>query len=287
MSEIRYMISETAKQVDVEAHVLRYWEEELSLPIDRNEMGHRYYTEDDITLFKNIKELKERGFQLKAIKMLLPELRRNGRLDMDKLLKQREALNQAVEEAETPDSSQMQTVSKAATGQKTQAIPKAQATQNVQMTESNTQETIEGKRKTRADSEKNTGEQIKSEELPAEEAQVTAPTAPAEGDRMQQFQMILGNIVLKALQENNRELSRSVSDQVSDQVSDNVLKEMDYLMRVREEREDERFKKLDETIRLTQRSRKEAAAARVEARRLKKLEKKEKKQSRGGLFAKR
>ena len=124
MSEIRYMISETAKQVDVEAHVLRYWEEELSLPIDRNEMGH-------------IKELKERGFQLKAIKMLLPELRRNGRLDMDKLLKQREALNQAVEEAETPDSSQMQTVSKAATGQKTQAIPKAQATQNVQMTESN------------------------------------------------------------------------------------------------------------------------------------------------------
>lgn len=70
-------------------------------------------------------------------------------------------------------------------------------------------------------------------------------------------------------------------------MSDNVLKEMDYLMRVREEREDERFKKLDETIRLTQRSRKEAAAARVEARRLKKLEKKEKKKSRGGLFAKR
>ena len=94
MSEIRYMISETAKQVDVEAHVLRYWEEELSLPIDRNEMGHRYYTEDDITLFKNIKELKERGFQLKAIKMLLPELRRNGRLDMDKLLKVKGALMQ-------------------------------------------------------------------------------------------------------------------------------------------------------------------------------------------------
>ena len=37
MSEIRYMISETAKQVDVEAHELRYWEEELGLPIERNE----------------------------------------------------------------------------------------------------------------------------------------------------------------------------------------------------------------------------------------------------------
>ena len=266
MSEIRYMISETAKQVDVEAHVLRYWEEELSLPIDRNEMGHRYYTEDDITLFKNIKELKEQGFQLKAIKMLLPEIRRNGRLDMDKLLKQREALNQAAQAAEMPDGSQI--------------------TVKMQTAEGNAQETIEGKRKIRSDSEENTGEQIKSKELPVEEAQVTASTAPAEGDRMQQFQMILGNIVLKALQENNRELSRSVSDQVSDQVSDNVLKEMDYLMRVREEREDERFKKLDETIRLTQRSRKEAAAARVEARRWKKLEKKEKKKGRLGLFAK-
>ncbi len=97
---------------------------------------------------------------------------------------------------------------------------------------------------------------------------------------MQQFQMILGNIVLKALQENNRELSRSVSDQVSDQVSDNVLKEMDYLMRVREEREDERFKKLDETIRLTQRSRKEAAAA-GGGQKAQKLEKKEKKKEPG------
>ena len=91
MGEIRYMISETAKQVDVEAHVLRYWEEELSLPIDRNEMGHRYYTEDDISLFKNIKELKEQGFQLKAIKMLLPELRKKGGFNMDRLLEKKEA----------------------------------------------------------------------------------------------------------------------------------------------------------------------------------------------------
>ena len=42
MGEVRFMISEAAKQVDVEAHVLRYWEEELSLNIRRTEMGHRY-----------------------------------------------------------------------------------------------------------------------------------------------------------------------------------------------------------------------------------------------------
>jgi deoxyribose-phosphate aldolase len=36
----------------VESHVLRYWEEELHLPIKRNELGHRYYTKEDVELFK-------------------------------------------------------------------------------------------------------------------------------------------------------------------------------------------------------------------------------------------
>ena len=30
MSETRYMISDASRLVDVEAHVLRYWEEELA-----------------------------------------------------------------------------------------------------------------------------------------------------------------------------------------------------------------------------------------------------------------
>ena len=41
MDTKRYIISDAAKMVDVEAHVLRYWEDELELPIARNEMGHR------------------------------------------------------------------------------------------------------------------------------------------------------------------------------------------------------------------------------------------------------
>ncbi len=74
MGEVRYMISDAARLVDVEAHVLRYWEEELELPIGRNEMGHRYYTEENVRLFQRIRELKEQGVQLKAIKMLIPDL---------------------------------------------------------------------------------------------------------------------------------------------------------------------------------------------------------------------
>lgn len=65
------MISEAAKQVQVESHVLRYWEEELQLPIKRNDMGHRYYTMEDVRQFKEIKMLKEQGLQLKAIKTIL------------------------------------------------------------------------------------------------------------------------------------------------------------------------------------------------------------------------
>ncbi len=64
-------ISEAAKKVHVESHVLRYWEEELQLPIHRNEMGHRYYTQEDIEKLKEIKQLKEQGLQLKAIKPII------------------------------------------------------------------------------------------------------------------------------------------------------------------------------------------------------------------------
>ena len=66
-----YMISDAAKNVKVEAHVLRYWEEELKLPVKRNEMGHRFYTEEDIKLFQRVKDLKDQGLQLKAIRNLL------------------------------------------------------------------------------------------------------------------------------------------------------------------------------------------------------------------------
>lgn len=72
------LISDAAKEVKVESHVLRYWEEELHLPIKRNELGHRYYTKEDVERFKQIKGMKERGLQLKAIKMIL----KDGRLDV-------------------------------------------------------------------------------------------------------------------------------------------------------------------------------------------------------------
>ncbi|MCC2252872.1 helix-turn-helix domain-containing protein [Ruminococcus sp. CLA-AA-H200] len=75
MGEVRFMISEAAKKVEVESHVLRYWEEELNLTIGRTEMGHRYYTDDDIQLFRCIKKLKDEGMLLRDLKPLIPELK--------------------------------------------------------------------------------------------------------------------------------------------------------------------------------------------------------------------
>ena len=76
MGEVHYMFKEAAKRVNVETHVLRYWEEELNLTIGRTEMGHRYYTEEDVQLFNCIKELKEQGMLLKDLKNLIPDILR-------------------------------------------------------------------------------------------------------------------------------------------------------------------------------------------------------------------
>jgi DNA-binding transcriptional MerR regulator len=169
--EKRYMISDASRMVEVESHVLRYWEEELNIEVPRNEMGHRYYTDYHINLFRAIKCLKDRGFLLRAIKMVLPEI-------------------------------------------------------------------IAGKDPTTIDflAEDNSVPYILHKEVP------TYPTAES---KMEQFQEIIGNIVTKAIIDNNERLSESVSSNVST----SVIKEMDYLLRLKEEREEEHFKKLDEAIR--------------------------------------
>ena len=198
----RYMISDASKHVNVESHVLRYWEEELGLSISRNELGHRYYTEENIKLFKNIKLLKEQGFQLKAIKMVIPELETEGEANLEYMLGRREELNEKAEFAE--------------------------------------------------ETERETALQVPVVEDNSLSLQNNPSLIPVSENKMQQFQVIMSNIVTKALQDNNLLLSKEVSKKVSD----NVLKEMDYLMRVREGKDDERFKRLDETIRSVQKSRK-------------------------------
>ncbi|WP_304943019.1 MerR family transcriptional regulator [Vallitalea guaymasensis] len=93
MAEVRYIISDASKQLDVEPHVLRYWEEELELNIPRNELGHRYFRAEDLNILKSVKKLKEQGLQLKAIKMMLP-----GILEEDKLCEEEDTPKQEIQE---------------------------------------------------------------------------------------------------------------------------------------------------------------------------------------------
>ena len=120
MGEVRFMISEAAKQVHVESHVLRYWEEELELVIGRTEMGHRYYTEDDIQLFCCIKKLKDAGMLLKDLKPLIPELK-STKLKLQKT----EALKKAALKKEMTAS----TVSAPAAISKAEVVPVTQLEQ--------------------------------------------------------------------------------------------------------------------------------------------------------------
>lgn len=83
MDQEYYLIKEAATKVGVESHVLRYWEEELKMDIHRNAMGHRYYTEKDIRILTKVKELKDRGLQLKAIRDYLEKRRKQIENDND------------------------------------------------------------------------------------------------------------------------------------------------------------------------------------------------------------
>ena len=195
MSETHYLISDASKKVDVESHVLRYWEEELEMAIPRNEMGHRYYTDFHIRLFKQIKELKEKGYQLKAIKAaLVKSLDQDGEaviptdvLEEDVVAALKECTDQESREMEKLDDRELT-------------------------------------------------------ELMAKE--------------------LMSQMIGQAIEENNEKLSQDISRMVNDK----VLKEIDYLMRVADERDEERFRQLDETIRLYQREgkdRAEAAASKI------------------------
>ena len=218
MEKVRYMISDAANIVNVESHVLRYWEEELELDIPRNEMGHRYYTKENIKEFQKIKELKEQGYQLKAIRMIV----HNGSLDGQAV----EMAAQMGEEEKKPNLRQ---------------IPPEQSSAG-EVLKTAVADTWQGT------STASQASAVRSNTLPADtnRGEIKKQQSILENtDKMAQFTDLMTEIVGKALAANNEELSKSISEDVGEQ----VLKEMNYLMREQEEADEERFRKLDAAIR--------------------------------------
>ncbi len=246
MNETRYLISDASHMLNVEPHVLRYWEEELGLEIRRNQMGHRYYTDEDIRVLKAIQEMKDQGILLKAIKQILPDLYANPKLNYKQMMKQETpgTENKAAEQPEQQEEAAITGVISGGTSKKVMEMKQAR-------------------------------------QIVSAQNRTAVETVSAEF-KMEQFQEIMTKIIGKALEANNRSLSGAISNEVSDKVSERIIKQMDYTMRENEERQEERFRKLDEAIRSRQKANAEAAAALEEANRKKKKRRLFGKPARGG-----
>ncbi|MDD6327158.1 MAG: helix-turn-helix domain-containing protein [Lachnospiraceae bacterium] len=185
-----WTIKEASKKLGVEAHVLRYWEEELGLLIKRNDMGHRYYDERDIQMFFEIQMLKEQGFLLKDI---------------------REAIKKHQEQAEQKKKEEPEIKN----------VPEVKAgTENI----------------------------VHAEQAPHI---VYVNTA--------QLQSIMNRIVANALRDNCDIIKSSVKEEITKE----VIHQFDIVMRENEEREEERFRKLDESLRKLQLANEEVAATKM------------------------
>ena len=209
MDGTHYSISEAGKLVGVESHVLRYWEDELQLKIPRNGKDYRYYTDLHIQLLKKVKDLKEKGYQLKAIEQVLKRML-DGEEDVnrDEILRQN-AVN----------------------------ILKEGKTGEVMAVEE----------------KKSVKEGGGKQELSA--------LSPEE--KMQRFQQLMNHIIGNAVGQAVKENSEAISGEISRQVNDRMVQELEYMMRLSDEREEERFKMLDESLRAYQKNGKSKAEAAV------------------------
>ena len=229
MKEERYLIKEAAALVGVESHVLRYWEEELKMDIHRNGMGHRYYTKKDIELLTKVRNLKEKGLQLKAIRDYL-DVRREQKMH--------------AEQGEDSVSEDMKNV-----------ILFAEKNRGVQEVHSNLPDVTETK-----------------DIIPVKQ-QILSNEA-----KMEQFQQLMNRIVSTAIKENNELIGKSAGEHAASA----VVNQISGMTKEQEAKAEERYRKLDQTLREMQKARLEVAAANmrpVDKRRQARLNRKSKNSS--------
>ena len=73
IQKLYYSISEVGEMVDLEPHVLRYWQGEFEeLHPRKNRAGRRVYTEEDIAVIRRIKHLlREQKYTLEGARQVL------------------------------------------------------------------------------------------------------------------------------------------------------------------------------------------------------------------------
>lgn len=244
MSDTIYYISEASKRVEVEPHVLRYWEDELKLSIGRNEMGHRCYTGKDIETLRRIKQLKEQGLQLKAIRTVLQgdstffggtyvseerdkkEPQKNAHALEERI--EKESQN-APEERCEKKMQQDTNIREVGIEEKVEDLVMKKA-KKYMVTMSKGKETVL--------------------EMPEEGQELKEYTEPLDDERekkAKRLQYLLQHMVTDAVKNANREMCTEIKE--------SILKELDYQFRQQEERDEERrrldeehYRKIDEMI---------------------------------------
>lgn len=264
MGEVRFMISEAAKQVKVESHVLRYWEEELDLVIGRTEMGHRYYTKDDIQLFRCIKKLKDEGMLLKDLKPLIPELKLTRlKIQENAPSKLQETEKQAsLKKQETIKNIKPTEAAKPLQGTSAGTASAAKAAIR-DMPSHDSASKAAGKGSVPAsDLSRQTDAKTPASEHLAVPAPKDKPTAPDLSQaevipvtQLEQVRNLIGDVLTEVVTTNNESLKKDISQSVTKE----VIREMDFLFQAKERQEEEHYRKLDCLIRQQQANRRDAA----------------------------
>lgn len=239
MGEKKYLIKEAAKLVEVEPHVLRYWEEELDMKIKRNDMGHRYYDEQDIKILQKVKELKDRGIQLKAIHELVKK--------MYEILEQNEEQITEMKDAEDG-----------------QAVDEEKDKEAVTMKDGSEQDACSKEEKEKSPADAFASYDF-TKELVKEATQITnvkASDGRVVDFKLAQFQTMMTKIISHSMKESIKPLSQAITTNAVGE----VVKQMDVLLKEQEEREEARYKKLDATLREIQQTRREIAATELKRR---------------------
>lgn len=229
------MIKDATKKLGIEAHVLRYWEEELGLEIKRNSMGHRYYDEKDIRMFGEIKRLRDEGISLKEIKSSIERMKVKG-----------------IKEEKSAEETNVKEIN-AKEEQDTEEIRNSSIKVTNDTEEKKNEYGIKGGSEIcvidKAGFDEEAGKDNKERDNIVD-------------FKSAQLQTLMNKIVANAFRENKSMLTNAIRSEITE----DVMKQMDVIIREKEEREEARFRKLDESLRQIQRANEEVAATRTKRR---------------------
>ena len=295
MGKVRYMISEAAKKLQVESHVLRYWEEELGLEIGRTDMGHRFYTEDDIQLFLCIQKLKNEGMLLRDLKYMIPELtaarKRLNSAKAEEGARRKEAGDKTngtqagktaaisadgtggrANEMQGADDRTSEILDGGADGrtaeiQNDRADGTSAEIQNgradgtsAEIQDSRADGKLDGVRNGRSGDMQDSMTECEADDMQESASLASARPSAPEADviqvtQLEQVRSLIGNVLTDVVSANNEILKKDISRKVTS----DVIREMDFLFQANERREEEHYRKLDVLIRQQQAGRREAA----------------------------